>query len=242
MAYRFGIVFLISLSIFVYFTQPAQNPDYYDIIAAGTVFYIVLMSFMLERIVNRIEQERNLILDLFYSIKQARHLADQIRSKTLYALEAMLYATSLRDLNAAYITIVDLERSQPSGLGSDIMPKLARFSASRSSGIGFGDFFSLAGMTFLIIYAAIVFRPTSMFGDMFGIITSFSIFFLFLRLFDLLHSRKQLSLKMLDGDTQPHLVASISMRFREEEDRYWSIGLILFVLAGFITLFYMKHS
>lgn len=241
-SYPSGVLVLILFGAYCFYFPGTQGNDVYSIVSTLSIFYVVIISFLLERVAQKIYSEGDDLINLWEALSETIGPADSdaLRKARDYFLNFSSTANSDR-LKENYDRLFALVEASKSEHAAIARSKLNGLAFSRSRGVSFGELFGLSGITLLTIAAAIHYRPNSHFGDIFGTITAFSVAFIYLSLIDLHRMRFSLAFRVEKHGNHQRLRTRTRVFSEDVEHLYWSVILIIFTASGLVYLFHFNY-
>lgn len=234
MAYASAIVSLLLCGVYTYFVDGLDMPDYYQAISVPVVLYAILVAFAMDRLIRRDRFEEGLAVSVYTHI--AAHKAEiGVQADAFRAhVVAMVKTPDLRSINAHYRAI----RNAPVRALEPVHTQLDQLVLSKAEGANFGEMFILFMVGVLMIVASCVYRPESLIADIFAIVLSVAVVFIFFTVLDLIKERQKFH---LEEDGQGHFGLSGDVMRSYTSERVISALLILLILAALVWLLVNKH-
>jgi len=234
MAYAAAIITLLLCGVYTYFVDGLQMEDYYQAISVPVVFYAILVAFAMDRLIQRDRFEEGLAVEInSYISRHKVEIGAQAQAFRAHIL-SIVRVDDPAKVNEHYRAV----RNAPNKLLENIHNQLDQLALSKVQGASFGELFILFMVGMLMIVSSCVYRPDNMIADIFSIVLSLTVVFIFFTVLDLLKQRRQFHIEE-DEAGQLSLAKELTRNYMSE--RIMSGMLILLILSALVWLLWHKH-
>ncbi len=244
-AFSGGVFAFLVFGTLCFFIPGDGGRNLFAIISSLSIFYVVIVAFLLERAAQRNDEEGRLILQLWEELfslilrkSKSKFKAESLRTD----FTKLVTADSVNQLQKAYWQLLDFIDAPTKKRPVQARLLINQLVLSRNRGVGFAELFALASIAVLTVSATLHYRPPTFFGAIFATVVSFSITFIFLSLMELLSVRHQKIVRFKGHGKHCNLIVVVKAHGEEPEYIRWSVFLILLITCAFIFLFYLKYN
>lgn len=233
-SYSAAIISLLLVGLFCFFVNGMEMGDYYQAVSVPLIFYAIIVSFLMDRLIKRDTFEEGLALELIKHVQTGIEKA-HLSHKTILVQNIMAIIQTNESVKIAqhydYLRN-DVKEMQP------MQDRLDALALSRVEGVNFAEIFVLSLIGMLTIMMTVLYRPASFTADCFAIVLTLSVVFVFFTVVDLVKKRRTFNLKV-DEYGRFNLTDKVLKNFTGE--RVISTLMIFLVAGAFIFLMWLKH-
>lgn len=230
-SYSATILSLLAVGVLCFFSHGLEMQDYYQAMSIPLMFYAIVVSFLMDRLIKRDTFEEGLALDIIQHIQTNIVLNS---SALIERILAMMHTGEAIKISQHYKHLRnDTKDMQP------VQHKLDALVLSRIEGVNFSEIFILSLIGMLTIMMTVVYRPNIFVADCFAIVLTTAIVFAFFMVIDLVKKRKVFNLM---ADEQGRFSLTKNVLEDASDEGALATAMIVLVIAAFTLLMWVKHS
>lgn len=235
LAYPATIMALIFSSLYCYYFKGMGIDDYFEGVATPLIFFVLIVAFLMDRLINRDRAEENLVVEMIRHVERHGPKNKAKQRALIEDISSIVKTSSVKKIDKTYREL----RNSGHKCLLDVTDKLDALTLSRIQGANFSELLVLSMVGLLVVLTALVFRPDGVFGDCFAIVLSASVCFIYVTVLDLIENRSQFFLDM-DEENNFHIAPKVIRESRLETIS--SVVLILVVLSAMIGVMWSHHG
>lgn len=234
LSYTAAILTMLGSGVYAYFVEGLSMNDYYQAVSVPIVFFTILVAFMMDRLIRSDKLEEMKAVAIINFIEA--HAKQLKNSSEVYIAHVygMVLNNKLRKVDAHYQALRNADEPILSAVYND----LDELVTSKVNGTSFAEFFLLSLIGGLTVVCSTVFRPTDIVGDLFSIVLSLTVTFIFFNVIDLQKERRHFDLER-DKSGHRRLAQSATGNFLGEQ--ILSALLIGVIMMAFVGLLVTKR-
>lgn len=235
LSYLGGILTLLAASTFCVLVPGQSRSEFLDIITAGSIFFVVIVAFLLERLSVRASEEMHRVQTTWAEVSSHDGLSLPDRVEALKALNSILGQNGSRVFLSLKRTIRAYRRLGI--LTPTVLAALNELAFSRMRGATFADILGLMAILLATSAASLAYRPDNLFGDAFASMTVFSMVYLFLSIIDLAIDRRAMRVGSIRSGTSLLATVLPPNRAPTASVTLWTLFIIVVSFSTFMALF-----
>ncbi len=232
-AYVITLFSILFVGMYCYFVPGIELGDiYYEAISVPIVFFVVIGAFIMDRLITRDTLEEELGLNIINRVLYSKDVLSAKSHKLIMNVCEIMKNNNPVEINRLYSNSVDNNNDE------EISTNLDKLVLSKLHSTNFGDLFVTSIVGLLIAGVTILYRPNNLIGDLFAIILTSSVAFMFFTLVDLNNERKDFHIEI---DKKGNKKLSDIAVTDKKTDVIISVIVILILSVSFTGLLWVKY-
>ncbi|MEC9367143.1 MAG: hypothetical protein VX871_00430 [Pseudomonadota bacterium] len=238
LSYRASLLALLASGTICAYLPGSGFNQYFDCLSVLSIFFVVLLSFMIGRFAERNGEELHLLAGLFSHVAAAKARQPALARELLRRLGQLQTARSRVVLRRRYWQSIRLlQKLKNKEMRANIKCDLDLYITSRHRGVAFGQIFALGGCVYATLLIGLFARGEGWPYDLFITVYAPSMVFAFFTLLDLQLGRVGMHFRPADFIARDVHVSRVLLGRVRPDHVAWSCMLLAFVVLVFTLIF-----